>query len=154
MGNSPAPNTPQNQQTIGEIDFALWSVFDPGGAIAYGTSQTCGGCNPITTTGNDGFAGPYGNEGQEGFALKYLTQAVNWVRGAGSNANQYISQFTVYYDDTSVPVTNPTGAAPPQEFLVYTPTPEPAVVALLGCDFAGVGALVFILRRRSRQRSR
>lgn len=127
--------TPQYNQAIGEIDFALWSVFDPTGALSYGTSATCGGCNQMTTT-------------QESQALSYLSQAVNWVENpANSSPNQFISEFTVYYTNSSPQ--SPSGVKPPQEFLVYTP--EPTTIALMAVDLSGIAGLLFFLRRRPRQ---
>ena len=66
----------------------------------------------------------------------------------------YISKFTIYSPDTSYQIcvgANCTGQKPPQEFLVRAP--EPPFFALLGVDLSGVGALIFLLRRRRSGRS-
>lgn len=118
--NAPTPD----QNKIGEIDFALWSVFDPT-AMGYlsGSTQTA--------------------------AQWWLGQAVTYHQ----NDSSFISQFTIYSPNTSpTPTCTPSGLAcpdsPPQEFLVMTP--EPSAVGLLGCDLAGVGFLGFLLFRYRR----
>ena len=119
--NAPTPNG----TTIGEIDFALWSIFDPT-ALTYLSGST------LTA------------------AQGYVTTAQGYM-----NDSSYISQFTIYSPNLSPsPTCTASGvlcpSSPPQEFLVRTP--EPSELALLGIDLSGVGALLFLVyRRRSRQ---
>jgi hypothetical protein len=107
----------------GEVDFALWSVFDPSAINNLSGSQYTA-------------------------ALGYLNTAKTYA-----NNSSYISEFTIYSPDVAAPITcggGPCPASPPQEFLVRTP--EPASLATLGCDFAGVGLLCFwSLRKRARK---
>src|SRR5208282_5789729 len=107
--NAASAPTP-DATTIGEIDFALWSIFDPT-ALTYLSGPT------LTA------------------AQGYVTATVGY-----ENNSSFISQFTIYSPNVSDPITcTPTGGAcpdsPPQEFLVRTP--EPSELALLGIDLAG-----------------
>lgn len=114
---------------IGEYDFALWSIFDSG-AISYGQASSY---NPLTSPEVATIDG-------------YLASAVAYAQGPNASAD--ISSFTVYSPDgnySQTPARGP-GITPPQEFLVQTP--EPAILALLGVDFSGVAALIFLFRRR------
>jgi len=118
--NATGAPTP-NATTIGEIDFALWSVFDPN-ALTYlsGSTKTA--------------------------AQGYLTTAAGY-----KNDSSFISQFTIYSPNMSLPFTcTQNGGAcpntPPQEFLVRTP--EPSELALMGIDVSGVGFLCFLLFRQ------
>jgi len=131
--------------TIGELDFALWSVFDPTQALPYGESH---GPNPITTTGTNISlppSSPYYTMGELGMVDYYLAQAQAYA--AGTNPSGDISEFTVYYTNSSPQ--SPSNVGPPQEFLVYTP--EPTTIALLAVDLSGIAGLLFFLRRRPRQ---
>jgi hypothetical protein len=116
-----------NPTTIGEIDFALWNVFDPGSAGAIST---------IT------------NSTIQSQALMYYHQALAAV--AANPSKSYISQFAIYSPDTSESITcagqGCSATDPPQEFLVKTP--EPPEVALLGVDLSSVGLLCLLLSRR------
>lgn len=117
--DAPTPNA----TTIGDIDFALWGVFDPN-ALNYISAS------------------------DQSAAEGYLAQAAS-----NENNSSYISQFTIYSPDTSDPITCTAGGAacpdsPPQEFLVRTP--EPSAVALLAVDMSGVGLLCFLLFRKRR----
>lgn len=141
-------NTPVSDvNTMGEIHFALWSVFDP---TALANLNTATGGNYLYTG-----------------AVSKLNDAINVVTGAGgfnngkgdqgSNYSTYISQFTIYSPDTdhgySICVGTPScsvNASPPQEFLVKTP--EAPFFALLGVDLSGLGAVIFLLRRRRTSR--
>jgi hypothetical protein len=109
---------------MGVIHFALWSVFDPAALNDLNSSDAKAA----------------------GIQLGYAVSAVNG--DAGSNYSKYISQFTIYSPDSAYQVcTTACGVAPPQEFLVRTP--EPPFFALLGVDLSGLGALIFLIRRRS-----
>jgi hypothetical protein len=118
--NAASAPTP-NATTIGEIDFALWSVFDP---------------TALNSLSGSAYAAAQG----------YLTTAASY-----KNNSSFISQFTIYSPNMSYSVScTPGGGAcpdsPPQEFLVRTP--EPSELALLGIDLSGVGALLFLVYRR------
>jgi hypothetical protein len=118
--------------TIGNIHFALWSVFDP----------TALSVDPA--------------------AASYLTAAKayadSYVHNGISTVSADISEFTIYSPDTSgtYPITCAGQGCslnnPPQEFLVRTP--EPSQLALLGIDLSGVGFLFLLMfRRRSASRA-
>jgi hypothetical protein len=124
-----------SQEVTGEIHFALWSIFDPG---AINTLDSYYGV-PVGMQHNS-----------------YYNAANAWLTDAKSKSSDssFISQFTIYSPDTSAAMYCPGNSCgstrPPQEFLVRTP--EPSFVAMLGVDLTGVGALIFMLRRRrSRQ---
>jgi hypothetical protein len=136
--------------TVGEIHFALWSVFDPQALVDLNTAV--GGNNIYTAAQAD------------------LANAINVVTGIGgynggkgdmaSNYSSYISQFTIYTPagppsqiciGGTTPSSCSSGYGVPQEFLVRTP--EPPFFALLGVDLSGVGALIFLMRRRRSTRS-
>lgn len=111
-----------NATTVGEIDYALWDVFNSS-AITDLTSVNSA----------------------------YATAASGWLSLAQNYANNssFISEFTIYSPDQSDPIScggQTCTSIPPQEFLVYTP--EPSQIVLLGCDFLGAAMLVFLLRRR------
>ncbi len=133
--------------TVGEIHFALWSVFDPNALSDL--NQAFGGTkltdpSPILT---DAYKG----------AEFQLNEAIGAVGGADDpNFNKYISQFTIYSPDSSYQICPgsiaacSTKNAPPQEFLVKTP--EAPFFALLGVDLSGLGAVIFLLHRRRTSR--
>ena len=120
--------THPNLPTVGDIHFALWAVFDPNALnVLSSTVQT---------------------------DVSVWSKAAAAAVSADSTAkNSFISQFTVYSPDTNYPACSGSNCTvqPPQEFLVKTP--EPPFFALLGVDLSGVGALVFLLRRRRTSRS-
>lgn len=129
-----------NSVTEGEIDYALWNVFDPSALpylqSFYAGSQCMGGSTPC-----------------------YYQGAVNWYNLAMTAASTdptktaYISGYTIYSPDTSLPISSPGGPNnPPQEFLVYTP--EPPALAILVLDLSGFAGLVYLLRRRVFRSSR
>lgn len=125
--NSPTPDA----TTIGEIHYALWSVFDPGALNVL--DQYYGGSGSSHSS--------------------YYNAAYSLVQAAANykDDNQFISQFALYSPDSTAPIICPGNTCgstqPPQEFLVVK-TPEPSLVGILGLDLSGVGALVYFLRRR------
>jgi hypothetical protein len=133
---------PGDSTTIGAIHFALWSVFDPSALDALGSA------------GNPSYDAAHAD-------LLGAVDAVTGLKGdQGTNYSSFISQFTIYSPagpPTQVCIggTSSASCSPangqPQEFLVKTP--EPPFFALLGVDLSGVGALIFLLRRRRTIRS-
>jgi len=131
-------NTPiTDVNTVGEIHFALWSIFDPNALVAL--NAAAGGT--VTSA-----------------AVAQLNEAIGAVgKDGASNYSSYISQFTIYSPDASYQyqvctgTTGCTVANPPQEFLVKAP--EAPFFALLGVDLSGLGAVIFLLRRRRMSRS-
>jgi len=110
-----------NKMTAGEIQFAIWGVFDPS-AIPNLTSYNS----------NDGAA------------------AQRWLNNAASQTwtqNEF-SQFSVYSANTSDPITcngGPCPNSPPQEFLAVAESP---FVITLGADLLGLALAALIFRRR------
>lgn len=115
---------PANASQAGEIQYALWNVFDPGssGAIAY-----LGGFSATDAS----------------IAMGWYTAAQTQTYTPGEFSNVLI------YTPNGTPPTcsgGPCPSAPPQEFIVVT-TPEPASALLLGFGLAGL----FLLKRRKQQ---
>ena len=122
--------------TAADIQYALWEVMSPVAVNAY--------LGSVDTTLQSTINGANG----------YYTEAVTMAKAGDFSASEF-SNVTIY----SPTAPGYTGATcpgypgdqcptlPPQEFLTVA-TPEPAQIALLGCDFLGVGMLVFFLRRR------
>jgi hypothetical protein len=124
--------------TVGEIHFALWSVFDPNALVDLNNATNGTSANPSSY---------YVAAGGQ------LKEAINAVGGDSSSGySKYISQFTIYSPDGSYSYQVCSGGTcsvpnPPQEFLVKTP--ESPFFALLGVDLSGLGAVIFLLRRRT-----
>lgn len=116
------PNGPAN--CAGDIQYAIWQVFDNSGSD-----------QPFSLlSGNDKLNAQY-----------WLNQAQTQT----FTTNEF-SNVTVY---TAVSCSANCGGPGklPQEFLTVS-TPEPSELALMGVDFSGVGALLFLIyRRRARQ---
>jgi hypothetical protein len=112
---------PPNSLQAGEIQFALWDVFDPN-AIPTLTSYNAA----------DGAA-----------ALLYLQGAQT---GYSSLTAAQLAEFTFYTPNTNDPITCGSGACastPPQEFITVN-TPEPSTMLLLGIGVCGL----FLVKRR------
>ena len=110
----------------GDIQFAIWQVFDSTPAAQAPFSYLSG---------------------------KDLTSAQNWLTMATNHYNDPgidYSAFSIFTPNQSYPITcsgqNCT-STPPQEFIVVR-TPEPPVLAILGTDLSALGFLVFFLKRR------
>jgi hypothetical protein len=121
---NPASTCPNPANCAGDIQFAMWEVFDPT------QSPT-----PFSLlTGNN------------------LTNAQYWL-GQAQGQTFYAGEFSnvTIYTPTGTSCTANCPTWPAQEFMVVS-TPEPSELALLGVDLTGVGTLLFLLyRRRSRQ---
>lgn len=92
-----------NAQTVGDIQWAIWDVFDPGASSTdpYGT---------LSATDQQNIA--------------------NWLSWAGSQyASGNYSNLMFY---TPIVGTQPSGDGRPQEYVGLTPTPEPSGFVLLG----------------------
>lgn len=112
-----------NSSQVGEIQYAIWGVFDPS-AISDLTSYN-------STDGS--------------IAQNWLTQAQNADLSSVDTAS-----FTVYTPLASPAPTcggSPCPTAPPQEFITYSAS-EPSFLAILGVDFLIFGFAFAILRRR------
>lgn len=127
---NPSVTCPKTANCAGDIQFAIWQVFD-----------STGSGQPFSyLSGND------------------LSNAQYWLNQAQSQhyTSGEFSNFLVYTPTGAAPTCNggPCASAPPQEFITDPPpvrTPEPPELALLGVDLGGVGALVLFFRRRGRQ---
>lgn len=117
---------PKGSALAGEIQFAIWGVFDP---------------QAITDLTNS-------NSTYGGLAQGDLTGAQSYVSGlSAAQIAALLSQFTIYSPDSSYAISCGGAACqntPPQEFIVYTP--EPSTVLLFGLGLAGL----FLLKRRQK----
>ncbi len=124
---------PGNSLKAGEIQYALWDVFDPS-AISY-----LNGSNAAAATA----------------AQTYLTGAQN---NYSTLTSAQLAEITIYTPNTRDSITcngNPCPSTPPQEFITVTtsngpngpptPTPEPGTTLLLGLGVTGL----FLLSRRN-----
>lgn len=110
-------------QTVGELQWAIWNIFDPGIGVT--------GSNPD----------PYGTltSLQVMTIMKYVTMAQN------NAASGDYSNLLVYTPISGTQQPNPPNTGLPQEYFgEVTPTPEPGVLLLLGAGVAGL----LLLRRR------
>lgn len=115
--------SPSNSSQVGEIQYAIWGVFDPS-AISDLTSYN-------STDGS--------------IAQNWLTQAQNADLSRVDTAS-----FTIYTPLASPAPTcsgSPCPTSPPQEFMTYSAS-EPSFLAILGVDFLIFGFAFAILRRR------
>lgn len=109
-----------NKQTVADIQWAVWDIFDPG---------TCG-----TGVSN---CDPYGNPGdQSGIA--------GWIAAAGtSSSGGNYSNVVIYTPQSGWPAND----GLPQEYIGIVSTPEPDTVSLMLIGFASLG-LMMVMRKR------
>jgi len=109
-----------NKQTVADIQWAIWDIFDPG---------TCG-----TGVSN---CDPYGNPGdQSGIA--------GWIAAAGtSSSGGNYSNVVIYTPQSGWPAND----GLPQEYIGIVSTPEPDTVSLMLIGFASLG-LMMVMRKR------
>ncbi len=92
-----------NAQTVGDIQWAIWDIFDPG------------------VSSND----PYGT-----LSTTDQQNVANWLNSAGTQyAGGNYSNVAFY---TAVLGSQPSGDGRPQEYVGLTPTPEPSAFLLVG----------------------
>ncbi|HTU32303.1 MAG TPA: hypothetical protein VMF66_00715 [Candidatus Acidoferrum sp.] len=92
-----------NSQTVGDIQWAIWDIFDPG------------------VSSND----PYGT--LSATDQQNVANWLNWAESQSGNGNY--SNVTFY---TPVVGTQPSGDGRPQEYIGLTPAPEPGAIVLVG----------------------
>lgn len=113
---------PANSSQVGEIQFAIWGVFNTS-AIPYLSSYNSA----------DG------------------KSAGNWLTDAGKQSFTpgEFSDFSIYTPTGAAPSCNGHScpSSPPQEFMTYS-TPEPSVAIILAADLLIFGLAVIGLRRR------
>jgi len=119
---NPATTCPKTANCAGDIQFAMWEIFD-----------NTGNNTPFSLLSNAD-----------------LSNAQWWLTQAGMQ-NFYTGEFSNVTIYTPSSCQRNCGGTLPQEFMVVT-TPEPSEIALLGIDLSGVGALLFLVYRRRTHR--
>lgn len=110
---------PVGDNCAGDIQYAIWAVFDPAALGEIGGTDLKN-------------------------ANAWLSAAQSqYSTGNYSNVSIYTpdSHYSVTCGGASCP------SAPPQEFIVVR-TPEPPVLAVLGIDLSAIGVLIFFFRRK------
>ncbi len=112
---------PAAANCAGDIQFAIWQVFDNGGS-------------------NQPFSLLSGNNLSNARYWLQQAQSQSYTTGQFSNFSSYTPIWTPSCGGSPCP------ASPPQEFFAVS-TPEPPEVPLLAVDLSGVCALLLLLRR-------
>ncbi len=111
-----------NTQTVADIQWALWDIFDPG---------TC-----LTGVSN---CDPYGTPSDQSGIQGWLTSAENPTNYASGN-----------YSDVEIytPVSGwPSGDGTPQEYIGIVNAPEPGTLSLMLLGLGSLG-LMMVMRKR------
>ena len=118
--------------TIGEYDFALWSIFDPG-AITYGSQPSV--YNPLTTPEVNTIDTLFGERSGlcKGIEPRCRYRFIHGLLTGCKQCELFSDSFRSWdYTSAGVPCLH-AGAG---------------ILAALGVDLSGVAALIFLLRRR------
>jgi len=115
--------SPANSSQVGEIQFAVWGLFDSSAITNLSSYNSADG-----------------------------KSASNWLTDAGKQSFTpgEFSDFSIYTTPSGATPTcggSPCPSSPPQEFMTYS-TPEPSVVIILAADLLLFGLAVVFLRRR------
>lgn len=123
---SPSVACPSKANCTGDIQFAIWNIFDPSTSNGHGGYLN----GPLSyISGND------------------LSNSLYWLQQA-SSLYQKNALSTAQFSNVTVYSPYPKG--PPQEFLRVN-TPEAPVLATLGVDLLLFAVLAFFVRRRMPQ---